>query len=87
MRKEVLQKIIKKYPECNLTRNKYKAITLMLKELHPEIGNINNKILLEVVFNAIHADRDWRKLTEGNEQELKEILSQDYQINELGYTK
>ena len=41
-------------------------------------------VLESIVTDAIHLDRKWRQLTEGHDQENKDNLSYEKQV-ELGY--
>lgn len=80
-RKEYIKRILDIYPEGGNTKNKYKVITLAIVEMHPELKAIPNKQLLDIFYDVINADRDWRKLTEGENKEEKKILSQQWVID------
>jgi uncharacterized damage-inducible protein DinB len=85
MRKKILQQILNKYPEARKTSGKYTAMARMAKQMYPVLADIPGRTLTDIVFHVVNADRDWRTLTEGENKEEKEILSQQKQI-ELGYT-
>ena len=81
-RKEILQKIIDKNPEARETKNKYRAIKAMALYMFPQLQGIEE--LEDILYEVINADRDWRKLTEEFNQTEKQILSQEWQL-ENGY--
>jgi len=80
-RKQVLQKIIDYNPQAQKTSGKYRAIKAMIIHMYPETKGIVSE---EIVADIVNADRDWRKLTEHLDTEEKEIMSQEWQL-ENGY--
>lgn len=81
-RVEILEQIIKEKPTAVLVANKYKVIFGMLKRLYPnQIEKIPQKIFIDIIFDAVNGNRDWQTLTEGCDKENKEILRQQYIVN------
>ena len=85
-RKHILQQIINEKPEAVLVKNKYKVILGMLKRIYPmnfkKISEVvTDKILLDIIFDAINGNRDWQYMTEGHDKETKKILSQQYIVD------
>lgn len=80
-----LLKVHKEIPESKLVKNRYRAIRKALIKSYPKLINETNKeVMLQFIKDTVYLDRKQRKFTEGIEDEEKEILSQEYQIEELG---
>ena len=78
----ILQQIIKEKPHAVLVANKYKVILGMLKRLYPnQIEKIPDQIFLDIIFDAVNGNRDWQFLTEGFDKEQKEILRQQFIVD------
>lgn len=77
------------HPASKLVKNRYKALVELLKERYPQIidSDPQRKYIYDFLKDALYNDRKIRWETEDTDKETKKILSQDYQINELGYTK
>lgn len=85
MRTHILQQIIQDKPETAiLVANKYKVLAGMLQRMFPELKDMPQTKLADIVFEAVNGDRDWRTLTEGQDKQNKTILEQKKKIS-LGY--
>jgi len=71
-------------PDTMLVKNRYRAIRYLLKGRYSNQTFENKDMTIEMLKDAIFLDRRLRQHTEKIEQPLKEILSQEEQI-ELGY--
>lgn len=96
-RRQIIENIIKERPnDAVLVANKYKVIAGVIRRMFPEIKEItelepvivNGKSvkdkLVDIIFEAVNADRDWRLATEGQDKENKERLEVEY-LKENGY--
>ena len=85
--KEEIAKLYVKYPQAKSVKQRYKVLRVILcrewQSLNKLSSQIEPKVLEEILKDAIHLDRLIRRMTEDTEQEEKEILSQDYQLNQL----
>lgn len=84
MRKTILQNIIKENPNATLVANKYKVLAGMAQRMYPELKEIPQSKLADMVYDIVNGDRDWRTLTEGMDKENKVIYEQKKML-ELGY--
>ena len=85
MRKQILQNIIKENPNAVLVANKYKVLAGMAQRMYPELKEIPQAKLADMVYDIVNGDRDWRILTEGCDKENKKILEQEKMLS-LGYS-
>ena len=97
-RKTILQKIIDYNPQAQKTSGKYRAIKAMIIHMYPDLGYFpmikatktrpevpaRTGITEDIIYDIVNADRDWRKLTEHLDTEEKEVMSQEWQL-ENGY--
>lgn len=87
-RKPILVTIIQAHPvTATLVENKYKVIGAMLKRLYPELQKFSQDHLADIVFNAVHGDRDWRLLTEDKDKKKKKELAKKFasEYSSVGY--
>lgn len=71
-------------PLARKIKNRYKLIRNVLKQMYPDsLENIPNDKLENIIFDAISLDRKARKETEEEEVEEKQILSEQWIINNL----
>lgn len=83
---KAIEKLLANIPESRLTKNRYRVIKFILQNYFPKLYELYpEETLIQLFKDVIYIDRKHRKLTEGNEDELKKVLSQEYQIKELGY--
>lgn len=68
-------------PEYKSVKKRYDSLKMLLQEKYPLIKEMDYINLLK---DTIYLDRILRLATEGLEQEEKDILSQDFQL-EIGY--
>lgn len=83
-----IERIFEEVPDSKSVKNRYRTIRALLdiqryKEITETIGK---ETLLEYIKDCVWLDRELRKLTSKEEQELKQQLAQEKQI-ELGYGK
>jgi len=82
---EDLMVVLKCHKEASLVAFRYRTILSALRGAYPDLTtNTNKEVMLEFLRDVVYLDRKLRKLTEGKDGEQKEILSQEYQLNELG---
>jgi hypothetical protein len=74
-------RLFREYPETKLVKNRYLTIKVLLQEKHPEVKEIAN--MEKILKNAIWLDRKIRWATEGEEQELKQRLADNFIEEEL----
>lgn len=73
-------------PETKLVKNRYRAIRWLLTQPYNDITTAAEKErLLSFLKDAVYLDRRLRLATEGLEDEMKQELSENYQVEELGY--
>ena len=83
--KTELARTLELNPAFGELKYRYKLMLwLLMKEWSNTLGKIEKEVMMKILKDAIYIDRKIRKETEGEEEELKEILSQDFQIRELG---
>ncbi len=64
---------------------RYKLILwLLCKEWGSTLSKVEKELMVKILKDAVYIDRIIRLKTCGREEELKEILSQEFQIAELG---
>lgn len=78
MRKQILQDIIKENPNAVLVANKYKVLAGMAQRMFPELKEIPQVRLADMVYDIVNGDRDWRTLTEGFDKENKGRLEEEW---------
>lgn len=71
-------------PLARKVKNRYKLIRNVLIELYPDtLEEVLNDKLERIIFDAIALDRKARLETEEEEVEEKQILAQEWVINNL----
>lgn len=79
-----IDELFNEFPESQLTKNRYKSLVHLLVQQYPEMKQLSSETWKVILFDADYLNRKIRWLTEGKETELKNILSQEKQV-ELGY--
>ncbi len=83
--KESLKDVLFKYQEANMVEHRYRTLRTSLMVAYPKlIEGTDKEVMINFLQDAIYLDRQLRKETEGKQELLKTILSQEKQI-ELGY--
>jgi ornithine carbamoyltransferase len=83
--KKELTNLLEKNPEAHKVRERYRVMMYLLsKEWTNLIGSVEKETMKAFLQDVIYTDRKIRLETEGEEDETKEVLSQEYQIKELG---
>ena len=62
----MLQKLIEENPKFRERKNKYKATAHLLLDRYPTLKFMSDSMIEDVVFDAIKADREWRKILQDN---------------------
>ena len=76
---DIINQIIKERPEAVLVSNKYKVLIGVIKRMYPEqFEKIPLKIWEDIAFDLINGDRDWRKATQGFDEENKQRLEDNW---------
>ncbi len=82
---EDLEHVLRTYPEAALVKNRYRTLRAALKTKYTGvISNVSKPVMLMFIRDIVYLDRKLRKLTEGIDDEVKEELSQEFQLEE-GY--
>lgn len=70
-------------PDADKVVNRYRTIRYTLLKDYPNLL-ANKEISLELIKDIVYLDRRLRIETQGVDTEVKEVLEQEYQLNELG---
>ena len=82
---EDLEEVLRNLPEAGLVRNRYRTLRMALNKKYTGIiSNVSKPVMITFLRDVVYLDRKLRKLTEGKEEELKEELSEEFQLQE-GY--
>jgi hypothetical protein len=77
---------ILKVPEARTVEYRYRTIRGALYEEYPKlIETTDREIMLNFIKDAVYLDRLLRLSTEGEQPLKKKILSQEFQVSQLGY--
>ncbi len=71
----------------NLVENRYRALRYLLNKRYEKQTFTDREMTMNFIKDAVYLDRKMRLWTEGQQVELKKELSEDYQVEELGYGK
>ena len=83
--KKSLASLMDNKPEAKLVENRYRAIKYVLRPYFPTLfTTLSEDAITQLLQDVVYLDRQVRKETEGIEDEKKKILSQEYQLQELG---
>ena len=81
-----IQHYLNKYDQFKKVKERYKLMRVVMQEYFPLLTNSTSKDTMEQFLReVIHVDRKVRKMTEGEDEEHKAILSHNYQMEELDY--
>lgn len=81
-RQNILETIINEDKKTrSQTKFRYKVLASMVSRMYPQTSEISFTTLMEIVRDAVLADRQLRMITRDTEKELKEQLSQEWQVN------
>ena len=72
-------------PETKKIQYRYNAIRYLLKLKYPQIAELPKETFLEMLKEASYLERKLRQRTEGLQKGVKKTLSEEYQVEELGY--
>ena len=71
--------------EAKLSENLWRINYATMKEFYPKlVESVPKEVLMCFMEDCIYADRIWRKMRVGTQNELKKIMGQNYVLNELG---
>jgi hypothetical protein len=77
--------IFLKNPEAVLVKNLWRINIATIKHFYPSVtANIDPETLLCLAQDIVYIDRIWRLKTKDFDKENKKILSQKFQLEELG---
>ena len=69
------------FPASRLTKNRWEALKAVLSKKYPDIAS--NPDIINFLKDADYNGRQMRLETEEDEKETKNILSQEYQLNNI----
>lgn len=78
---QLRKRMYKAYPASRLTENRWQAVQALLNKKYPEIAS--HPKIIDFLKDADYNNRQIRLDTEGEEEEKKVILSQQYQLNNI----
>jgi hypothetical protein len=82
-----LTELLRDKPEARLVKNRYRAISHVLSSRTLWKNTIYTQVqkfaIHDLIREIVYLDRLLRKHTENYDKEVKEILSQTYQLNEV----
>lgn len=74
-----LESILKEFDEAKLVKNKYRTLRAVMRRSYPIlVDSVERDTMIAFMKDFLYADRQLRKMTEGNEQELKDRLEEEY---------
>lgn len=79
-----LEELLQQFPESRLVENRYRSMRVVLKKHWKFVETVNQKDMIEFLKDVVYLDRKIRLETEGEQEELKQQLSEEKQV-ELGY--
>jgi len=80
-----MHKLLDDYPESRLVKHRYRSLRWFLLEKYPLImESVGRDAMCDFLKDVVYLDRELRKKTEGEENELKQNLAQE-KVIELGY--
>jgi len=77
MDKAILE-LFKEHPEAKLVQNKYQTLRKLIKDRYYWLGYVERETMYKIIFDIITLDRKVRLFTQGEQQELKKRLSEEY---------
>lgn len=77
-------KLFETNPESKSVKLRYRTLRYLLLEKHPFLRDLPINQVTELLKECVTLDRKLRLATQGLEEETKKILSQEYQLEELG---
>jgi len=83
--KRRMAKLFEEAPESKYIANRYRTIRYTLLEKYPWIESIPKEEMLTFLRETVYIDRVLRMMTEEVETTTKKILSEQFQVEELGY--
>lgn len=78
-----LEALYAKHPEAKQVKERYKVMRIILQREWLSLSKLEPQIIEEILKDVVHIDRRIRKLCEGEENELKRKLENDFITNEL----
>lgn len=77
-----MKELFKEHEEAKLVKNRYKTIRYALYEEYNELISLTSKErFIDLIKDILYTDRKLRSLTGDIEQEEKQILSQQWQVD------
>lgn len=75
--------LFKQFPKSQLTEYRWQSVRACLLTTHPWIEQVDKQQFIDMLANADYVARKMRFLTEGQQKDKKEILSQEFIVSEL----
>jgi hypothetical protein len=83
--KKRIAELMERKPEAQLVENRYRVMRFILEPYFPTLFETLSKDALDQLFlDVVYLDRHIRHATEGIQDDKKTVLSQEYQLKELG---
>lgn len=83
--KKSLKLTMERFPDGKHIKYRYNTLRFTLLNFYPTmVGSMTKDEFIEMLRAIIYLDRQIRLETEGIDEEEKEILSQEFQITQLG---
>jgi len=79
-----LENLLQQFPEAGLVENRYRSLRVVLKKHWKFVETVDQKDMINFLKDVVYLDRRIRLATEGQQDELKQQLSEEKQL-ELGY--
>lgn len=79
-----LEDLYTKFPQAKEVKERYKVMRIILQREWLSLGQLESHIIEEILKDAVHIDRRIRKMTEGVDQETKDVL-EEKELEALGY--
>jgi len=81
---EDLEKILIENPEARKTANRCRTIRMSILKAYPSsLTDIGRETMLNIIKDIVYLDRKLRRLTEGEEKQLKNDLEKKFIKDEL----
>lgn len=82
--KSSLTKLLAERPEANKVDERYRVMRYVLNsEWTNLVNSVDKEVMYKFLQDVVYVDRLIRKQTEGQDNEQKTILSQEFQLEEL----
>lgn len=80
-----MEKLFNLDPKFKSTKKRYDALYRLLQKRYPFLRELEYEQAIQFLKDTVYLDRELRRMTQGKEQELKQELSQEWQLDN-GYS-